>query len=773
MSTLKLLFTWSIAILGITVVCGQHSKQDAFQETLGHIRPQSPPEAQAKAANGVAERLLGAERAKLFTMMVDPNYGPIGKDTFSISKTPLGKIEIVGTSGVAAAWGLHYYLKHYCNVHISWEGNQLELPNTLPDAYVNVTSNDRFRYYQNVCTMGYTFAWWQWDDWERHIDWMALNGINLVLAINGQEAIWKRVYLELNLTRDEINEYFGGPAFLPWVRMGNIRGFGGPLSDSWHETSVRLQHQILQRMRSLGIIPVLPAFAGFVPNAIAKYFPQTNMTKTSRWNYFSDKYCCPYLLEPTDPLFQIIGKKFLEMYIEEFGTDHVYSCDTFNENEPQSSELKYLRNVGRSVFSAMNNADTKAIWLMQGWLFVHEITFWTEPRAEALLMSVPIGRMIVLDLQSEQFPQYKRLKSYYGQPFIWCMLHNFGGTLGMYGSAQIINHRTFEGRNMEGSTMVGTGLTPEGINQNYVIYELMSEMAYRKESVNLDNWFENYASRRYGAWNEYAVAAWKNLGRTVYNYAGALKIRGRYVITRRPNLNIIPWTWYNRNALYYTWSIFMQARHGRKNSTLYRHDVVDLTRQVLQLKADEVYTAAVDSFNRKNITAFKLYSDILLQIFDNMELILASGKDFLLGTWLEDAKSLATNDAEKQLYEYNARNQITLWGPRGEIRDYGNKQWSGLIQDYYKNRWIIFLDALNNFLTKGTKLNMTDINERIFQEVEKPFTFSQKLYPTEIKGDCIDIATKLLSKWYKSSKHENKSLWITENLNSRKEKSRK
>lgn len=47
--------------------------------------------------------------------------------------------------------------------------------------------------------------------------------------------------------------------------------------------------------------------------------------------------------------------------------------------------------------------------------------------------------MLILDLQSEQFPQYGRLKSYYGQPFIWCMLHNFGGTLGMFGSAQIIN----------------------------------------------------------------------------------------------------------------------------------------------------------------------------------------------------------------------------------------------------------------------------------------------------------------------------------------------
>ncbi|XP_043516169.1 alpha-N-acetylglucosaminidase, partial [Frieseomelitta varia] len=578
----------------LTVFC-QSPKPDAFQHTLGHIMPQTSPEVQAEAARGVAERLLGQNHAGKFMMIVIPELGPIGKDTFLIKKNVLDQVEIIGSSGVALAWGLHYYLKNYCNVHVSWEGSQIELPPTLPDVRVKVTSNDRFRYYQNVCTLGYTSAWWQWEHWERNIDWMALNGINLALAFNGQEAIWQRVYLQLNFTSDEINEHFGGPAFLPWSRMGNIRGFGGPLTPKWHEKSLRLQHRIIQRMRELGIIPVLPAFAGHVPRAFPRLFPNANVTKSTAWNQFSDKYCCPYLLEPTDPLFQRIGELFLQTYIEEFGTDHVYNCDTFNENEPYTSELRFLRNVGHSIFQAMINVDPQAIWLMQGWLFVHDAAFWTEPRVEAFLTSVPLGRMIVLDLQSEQFPQYNRLKSYYGQPFIWCMLHNFGGTLGMFGSAQIINRRVFEGRNMKGSTMVGTGLTPEGINQNYVVYELMNEMAYRQEPVNLDNWLEDYASRRYGAWNEYAVAAWKNLGRTVYNFSGTRKIRGKYVITRRPSLNQLPWNWYDSETFYHTWHLFLQARHGRQNSTLYRHDVVDVTRQALQLKADEIYGALVES----------------------------------------------------------------------------------------------------------------------------------------------------------------------------------
>lgn len=64
--------------------------------------------------------------------------------------------------------------------------------------------------------MGYSSVWWQWEQWEKNIDWMALNGINLALAFQAEEAIWKRIYLEFGLTHEEIDQHFGGPAFLPW-----------------------------------------------------------------------------------------------------------------------------------------------------------------------------------------------------------------------------------------------------------------------------------------------------------------------------------------------------------------------------------------------------------------------------------------------------------------------------------------------------------------------------------------------------------------------------
>ena len=76
-------------------------------------------------------------------------------------------------------------------------------------------------------------TWWKWSDWEHFIDWMALNGINMPLAITGQEAIWYKVWSKLGLTDEEIRGYFTGPAHLPWHRMCNLDGWQSPLPKEW------------------------------------------------------------------------------------------------------------------------------------------------------------------------------------------------------------------------------------------------------------------------------------------------------------------------------------------------------------------------------------------------------------------------------------------------------------------------------------------------------------------------------------------------------------
>ncbi|KAG5871127.1 hypothetical protein JTB14_031139 [Gonioctena quinquepunctata] len=304
-------------------------------------------------------------------------------------------------------------------------------------------------------------------------------------------------------------------------------------------------------------------------------------------------------------MFKTIGKMFLEEQTAEFGTDHVYNCDSFNEVDPSTSDLTYLANVGKSIYAAMVEADPQAIWVMQGWLF-YSSDYWQDTeRVRAFVTSVPLGKMIILDLQSEQFPQYDRLEQYFGQPYIWCMLHNFGGTLGMFGSASIINKNVIEARNKPNSTMIGTGLTPEGINQNYVIYDLMTEFAWRKEPADLNEWFKNYTVRRYGKLNVHIVEAWHLLQNSVYAYSGILKIRGRYAFTNTPSLRLNIWTWYNYNDTIRAFGEFVFAVKDKVNNPGFIHDFVDVTRQFQQIAGDILYTRMIAAFQAKKYQDFK------------------------------------------------------------------------------------------------------------------------------------------------------------------------
>ena len=81
--------------------------------------------------------------------------------------------------------------------------------------------------------------------------------------------------------------------------------------------------------------------------------------------------------------------------------------------------------------------------------------------------------MIILDLNSEQSPVWARTNSYFGKPFIWCLLHNYGGTRGIYGDLYVIGSSPVAARSTRGSTMVGVGMTPEAIEHNPVVYDLM------------------------------------------------------------------------------------------------------------------------------------------------------------------------------------------------------------------------------------------------------------------------------------------------------------
>ena len=261
-------------------------------------------------ASTLAERLSPRLLDKVEFVAID---APDGKDVFTLESRN-GKVIIGGNNAGSMAVGLNRYLNRYCMTTVSWYADvPVELPRILPEVPVaeRVTARVPQRFFLNYCTWGYTMPFWQWHDWERFIDWMALNGVNLPLAITGQEAVWYNVWTSLGMTDKQVRTYFTGPAYLPWHRMANIDGWCGPLPKQWLEQQTALQQRIVERERALNMRPVLPAFAGHVPGALRELFPNADIQALGSWAGFDDQYRTCFL-NSEDPLYSRIQRLFLE-----------------------------------------------------------------------------------------------------------------------------------------------------------------------------------------------------------------------------------------------------------------------------------------------------------------------------------------------------------------------------------------------------------------------------------------------------------------------------
>jgi len=739
------MMNFKLLILFLTVLCSVSSYKDFPQ--LSHLKTKSSPGVQRNAALGVISRLIG-DRVTDFDVIVDASIGPNERDTFKLSSIGDGRVLIEGTTGVAVTMGFYHYLKYWCKAQRTWAGQQTELPPQLPTITkpVLITTNDRFRYYKNVCTESYSFGFWQWDRWEQEIDWMALHGINMPLSFTGQEAIFQRVYSRLGFSQKDLDEHFGGPAFLAWSRMGNIRGWGGPLPQMWITNQLILQHRILQRMRSLGMTPVLGAFAGHVPAAITKLYPDANVTRLGPWAGFNDTLSATYLLDFNDPLFDKIGSEYIRETIYEYGSDHIYNTDTFNEMSPASNTSTYLANAGRAVYRGMVQGDPQAIWLMQGWLFINQ-TFWGADQVKALVTSVPQGRMIILDLASELMPLYSLYDSYYGQPFIWCMIHNFGGTSELYGTVENINVGPLQARTLINTTIIGIGITMEGIHQNEMMYEFMMENAWRTSPRDIMEWTGQYVEQRYGLPVESATKAWKRLMSTVYNCTDGHHDNDWVLITGRPTVTASLDIWYRPLDLYIAWQDLLSAANELEGSDLYRYDLTDVTRNSLQIMAYYFYFNIMECYQNNDTAGVRLAGKQMSDLLADMDHLLNANDRFLVGRWIAEATSWATDEKEKRLLEMNARNQITLWGPNGEILDYAAKQWQGVVSGFYKPRWEFFASWLADLIQNKTAFDEGAFGNNILENVERPWTLSSYPNPTEPKGNPIDISRQLYEKY--------------------------
>lgn len=655
------------------------------------------------------------------------------------------KVVVRGNNYVSIATGINWYLKYYAGIHLSWNGMHADLPDRLPP----VTRPERhetamdLRYYLNYCTFSYSMAFWDWKRWEQEIDWMALHGINLPLAMVGADAVWRNVLLKLGYSKAETNEFVAGPAFQAWWLMNNLEGWGGPNSDQWYEDRIALQKKILKRMRELGMKPVLPGYAGMLPHN-AKEKLGLNVTDPGTWNGYNR----PAFLQPTDEAFQKIAALYYKEMNRLFGQADYYSMDPFHEGGNVAGVD--LDAAGKAIWQAMKRNNPKAVWVVQAW--------GANPRP-AMMKSIPGKDMLVLDLYSESRPQwgdpdyqYGRKNGFDGHDWLYCMLLNFGGNVGLHGKMRHVIDEFYKARESGFSTtMRGVGLTMEGIENNAVMYELTCELPWRTERFEKDDWLAGYVKARYGKTSENVAAAWTLLSNTIYNCPDASTQQGTHesILCARPSLHAYQVSSWSEMSDYYqpmdvirAAGMMVAAADSFRGNNNFEYDLVDIVRQAVAEKGRLVYPVVVSAFKAGDRALFEQAADRFLELILLQDRLLATRPEFKVGRWIKAARDLGHTPAEKDQYEWNARVQITTWGNRtaadqGGLRDYAHKEWNGLLRDFYYMRWKTFFDELKQQLERAAPKQID------FYALEEPWTLQHNSYSAEAEGDAIDVAREV------------------------------
>ena len=657
------------------------------------------------------------------------------------------KVVIRGNNYVNIATGLNWYLKYYAGIHLSWNGMTAELPESLPKVSTPVRkeTNLSLRYDFNYCTYSYTMAFWDWERWEKEIDWMALHGINLPLAVVGQECVWKNMLEKLGYTKEEINKFIAGPAFLAWWAMNNLEGWGGPNPDSWYTQQEALQKKILKRMREYGIEPVFPGYSGMVPHDANKKLG-LNVTEPALWNGFTR----PAFLLPTDSRFNEIASLYYKELEKLFGKANYYSMDPFHELEDAGSVD--FDAAGKAVLKAMKNVNPKATWVIQGWT--------ENPRPE-MIKNLNNGDILILDLFSECRPMWgipsiwKREKGYEQHDWLFCMIENFGGNVGLHGRMdQLLNNFYLTKNNPLAAHLKGIGLTMEGSENNPVMFELMCELPWRPEKFTKEEWLKDYLFARYGVRDEKITQAWSILADGIYNCPFGNNQQGPHesIFCGRPGLNNFQASSWSKMQNYYDPTsteaaarLMLEVADKYKGNNNFEYDLVDIVRQSLSDRGRIVYNQTIADFKSFDKKSFATHSQEFLNILLAQDRLLGTRSEFRVGRWIEQARNLGTTPEEKDLYEWNARVQITTWGNRvcandGGLRDYAHKEWNGLLKDFYYKRWAAYWQTLQDVLDGKPMVELD------YYAMEAPWTLAHNPYASQPEGDCVSVAKEVFNK---------------------------
>ena len=690
------------------------------------------------AARGVVDRLM-PHQADQFDLRLAERRD--GRERFRISNAG-GHIRVEGSTPSAVLFGVDWYLKYVAGVQISPDGDRLPAGRfPLPRRPVEGETPYAHRYALNENVDGYSSPYWDWPRWQREIDVLALSGINRVLVERGTDEVLYRTFREFGYGDEEIRAWITLPAHQNWQLMGNLCCFGGPIGSDLLVKRAQSAKRIVTRLRELGITPVLPGFYGIVPADFGKRFSGAHVVPQGEWAGFTR----PGWLDPRDPMFAKVAAAFYRRQRELFGDSSVYDMEVFQEGG-EAGDVP-VPEAARDVQKALREAHPGALWLMLAWQ--------GNPRQD-LLDGVDRDGLLVIDIDHDRIPHDDRQKDFQGAPFLYGGLWEFGGRTTFGAALGTVTERLprLAGTN---ANMAGTALFTEGMGTNPFAFDLFTELAWRREPVDLAQWTADYVRRRYGAADPHALTAWQILRETAYDLRVDQTVlnserdaAAESLFDAQPSLNAVMASNWSPQGLRYDGRLFRRAlpellavAPGLRGSETYRYDLVDVARQTLANQARILLPDIKAAFEAKDRRRFQPLAATWLKMMTLQDRLLATSPYFLVGRWLAPVSGWASSAGERRQLDHDARSILTTWGDRkaseeGPLHDYGNKDWAGLTRDYYRLRWEIFFHALDEELRTGNPAQPID-----WYALGEQWNHGGQRYPDQPAGDSYAAAKRI------------------------------
>ncbi|MDG4862174.1 alpha-N-acetylglucosaminidase, partial [Streptomyces sp. T-3] len=658
-----------------------------------------------------------------------------GKERFRVTGST-GRITVAGTGPAAILTGVHWYLKYVCGAHISWSGTQLDLPKRLPrpDKAIERTATVPHRFAFNDTHDGYTAPYADWARWERLIDVLALHGCNEILVTAGQEATYHRLLQDFGYSDTEARTWLPAPSHQPWWLLQNMSAYGGPLSPELIAKRAELGRKIADRLRELGMHPVLPGYFGTVPDGFAERNPGARTIPQGIWSGLKR----PDWLDPRTESFGQVAAAFYRHQTELFGAVGHFKMDLLHEGGNPGDVP--VPDAARAVEKALQTARPGATWEILGWQ--------ENPRRE-LIDALDKRHLLVVDGLSDLETVTDREKDWGGAPYCFGTIPNFGGRTTIGAKTHMWTERFTVWRDKPGSTLAGTAYMPEAAERDPAALELFSELAWRDEAVDREEWFKEYADVRYGGRDGQARAAMTALRDTAYKITSRDGRPHDSIFAARPSLSANSGTYYATHTPAFSPGGFDKAfgallgvREPLRRSDAYRHDLTDLARQALANRSWQLLPQMKAAYARKDAAAFKAMATLWLKLMQLSEDVTGSHRAFQLGPWLDDAKRMASSAEESAQLERTARVLVTTWADKvtadgGRLANYANRDWQGLIGDFHLPQWKAYLDELEDALAAGREPRTFD-----WYAVEEPWTRERKEYPLRPVNDPYRTARR-------------------------------